>query len=136
MESFPAPTITRLFPWTTKPVDAATFVFYDWDFSQISVCAKTGTAQTGYSQPNGWFAPYAGKTGAEGDRRHTGPGAGNAMGSAADLTYTVSASADTGRPELFESLPPNGRPVWEVWDAQVAFADSVSGALDAIDAMT
>ncbi len=45
----------------------AHFVFYNWDFNKITVCGKTGTAQTGFAQPNGWFAAYAGKTGAKPD---------------------------------------------------------------------
>ncbi len=36
----------------------AHFVFYNWDLGQIAVCGKTGTAQTGLPQPNGWFAAY------------------------------------------------------------------------------
>ncbi len=39
----------------------AHFVFYNWDFGRIAVCGKTGTAQTGAAQPNGWFAAYAGR---------------------------------------------------------------------------
>src|SRR5258708_1946548 len=42
----------------------ANFVFnYDWDPSQVTVCGKTGTAQTGSPYPNGWFAAYVGKAG-------------------------------------------------------------------------
>jgi penicillin-binding protein 2 len=41
----------------------ANFVFYNWNFDQIAVCGKTGTAQTGSPYPNGWFAAYAGKAG-------------------------------------------------------------------------
>ncbi len=45
----------------------AKFIFYNWTFDQISVCGKTGTAQTGSAYPNGWFAAYAGKVGAKSD---------------------------------------------------------------------
>ncbi len=48
-------------PGTKKQyLGTAHFVFYNWDFKQIAVCGKTGTAQTGAPQPNGWFAAYAG----------------------------------------------------------------------------
>ncbi len=36
----------------------------DWDWSKVTICGKTGTAQTGAKQhPNGWFAAYAGPAG-------------------------------------------------------------------------
>lgn len=35
----------------------------NWRFDRIELCGKTGTAQTGYKQPNGWFVAYAGPTG-------------------------------------------------------------------------
>ncbi len=45
----------------------AHFVFYNWDFNNISVCGKTGTAQTGSRYPNGWFGAYGGKAGQKPD---------------------------------------------------------------------
>ncbi len=50
-----------------KKIGTAEFVFYNWNQDQISVCGKTGTAQTGSPYPNGWFAAYAGKTAAKPD---------------------------------------------------------------------
>lgn len=48
----------------------AQFVFSNWSDpntpslkQRIGVCAKTGTAQSGGQQPNGWFAAYAGRAG-------------------------------------------------------------------------
>src|SRR5450432_228683 len=48
---------------TDTKIGTANFVFYNWDSSQIAVCGKTGTAQTGEAYPNGWFTAYAGKPG-------------------------------------------------------------------------
>jgi penicillin-binding protein 2 len=46
----------------------ANFVFdYDWDPTIVTVCGKTGTAQTGSPYPNGWFAAYASRTGKDPD---------------------------------------------------------------------
>lgn len=50
-----------------KTLGTAYFVFSDWNFNNISVCGKTGTAQTAYPQPNGWFSAYAGRTGQQPD---------------------------------------------------------------------
>jgi penicillin-binding protein 2 len=50
---------------TDKTLGTANWVYWDWDSAKITVCGKTGTAQTGGAQtaPNGWFAAYAGPTG-------------------------------------------------------------------------
>ncbi len=50
--------VTQVKIWGT-----AQWFMWNWDFSRIMVCAKTGTAQTGTAHPNGWFAAYAGPTG-------------------------------------------------------------------------
>jgi penicillin-binding protein 2 len=52
---------------TDEKLGTAQYVFYNWDFTQVSVCGKTGTAQTGTPYPNGWFAAYAGKPGQKPD---------------------------------------------------------------------
>jgi len=44
-------------------IGTANFVFYNWDFNQVEVCAKTGTAQTGSSFPNGWFTAFTRRPG-------------------------------------------------------------------------
>jgi penicillin-binding protein 2 len=51
---------TEKLPGPKEYLGTAHFVFYNWNFNQIGVCGKTGTAQTGAPQPNGWFAAYAG----------------------------------------------------------------------------
>jgi penicillin-binding protein 2 len=43
-------------------IGTAHWFLRDWNFNSIMLCGKTGTAQTGYAQPNGWFAAYAGPT--------------------------------------------------------------------------
>jgi len=50
-------------------IRTAHFVFYNWDetASQVRVCGKTGTAQTGQATPNGWFAAFAGRPGQKPD---------------------------------------------------------------------
>ncbi len=56
--------VTRLekMPGTKKQeYGTAHYVFYNWNFDQVSVCGKTGTAQTGAREPNAWFAAYAGR---------------------------------------------------------------------------
>src|SRR5205085_6682013 len=61
-------TAYNIIPGTKEQLyGTAHFVFWNWDFSKISVCGKTGTAQTGAAQPNGWFAAYAGKVGQKPD---------------------------------------------------------------------
>lgn len=47
---------------TGQPIGTAWFVFDDdtgTGIAPYSVCAKTGTAQTGRVEPNGWFVAYA-----------------------------------------------------------------------------
>ncbi|MHB8628321.1 MAG: penicillin-binding transpeptidase domain-containing protein [Aggregatilineales bacterium] len=47
---------------TTDPtLGTATFVFRGFDFSKVSVCGKTGTAESGQANPHAWFAAFAGK---------------------------------------------------------------------------
>ena len=47
---------------TTDPtLGTATFVFRGFDFSKVSVCGKTGTAESGQLNPHAWFAAFAGK---------------------------------------------------------------------------
>jgi hypothetical protein len=123
----------------TKPLDRSTL-------AGITAQSSSGAVPYGIEYQNEEFGPMVFVT----PRRAAPDGAtvtvhvpgtvkdlaGNAMGSAVDLSYTVSPSVDSGRPELLESLPPNGRPVYDVWDAQVAFVDQLSGALDPLDAGT
>ncbi len=46
-----------------KTLGTAEWFMWNWNFKQINVCGKTGTAQTSTTHPNGWFAAYAGPTG-------------------------------------------------------------------------
>ncbi|MHB8629769.1 MAG: penicillin-binding transpeptidase domain-containing protein [Aggregatilineales bacterium] len=46
-----------------KVLGTAQWFMWNWNFKQINVCGKTGTAQTGTLHPNGWFAAYAGRAG-------------------------------------------------------------------------
>jgi penicillin-binding protein 2 len=46
-----------------KLIGTAQWFMWNWNFSQIGVCGKTGTAQTGTAHPNGWFAAFAGPNG-------------------------------------------------------------------------
>ncbi len=45
-----------------KNLGTAQWFMWNWDFSRINVCGKTGTAQS-TAHPNGWFAAYAGPAG-------------------------------------------------------------------------
>jgi penicillin-binding protein 2 len=49
----------------TQDSDLGTAAWFlnNWDFKKYMICGKTGTAQTGYQQPNGWFAAYVGPAG-------------------------------------------------------------------------
>lgn len=48
---------------TTDPtLGTATFVFRGFDFGQVTVCGKTGTAESGQLNPHAWFAAFAGKS--------------------------------------------------------------------------
>lgn len=60
--------------------------------------------------------------------------AGNALGAAIDLSFTVVARTDFAGPVFHESLPPDGRPVDEVWQAAAFFADGDSGVIEWLDA--
>ncbi len=61
-------TALNIMPGTkNQNLGTAHFIFYNWDFNKVAVCGKTGTAQTGFAQPNGWFAAYAGKPGEKPD---------------------------------------------------------------------
>ena len=46
-----------------KLIGTAQWFMWNWNFTQIVVCGKTGTAQGGTAHPNGWFAAFAGPTG-------------------------------------------------------------------------
>ena len=46
-----------------KKIGTAEWFLDNWNFSQIALCGKTGTAQTGTTHPNGWFAAIAGPPG-------------------------------------------------------------------------
>jgi penicillin-binding protein 2 len=53
---------------TTDPsLGTATFVFRGFDFSKVTVCGKTGTAESGQLNPHAWFAAFAGKSAANPD---------------------------------------------------------------------
>ncbi|MHB8626414.1 MAG: penicillin-binding transpeptidase domain-containing protein [Aggregatilineales bacterium] len=46
---------------TDETIGTATFVFRGFDFSKVTVCGKTGTAESGQANPHAWFAAFAGK---------------------------------------------------------------------------
>ncbi|MHB8627732.1 MAG: penicillin-binding transpeptidase domain-containing protein [Aggregatilineales bacterium] len=48
---------------TDKKIGTAEWFLDNWNFSRIELCGKTGTAQTGTTYPNGWFAAIAGPPG-------------------------------------------------------------------------
>ncbi len=53
---------------TTDPsLGTATFVFRGFDFGKVTVCGKTGTAESGQLNPHAWFAAFAGKNAADPD---------------------------------------------------------------------
>ncbi|MCC7451928.1 MAG: hypothetical protein IT324_31260 [Anaerolineae bacterium] len=63
-----AVTALNIMPGTkNQNLGTAHYIFYNWDFNKVAVCGKTGTAQTGFAQPNGWFSAYAGKPGEKPD---------------------------------------------------------------------
>ena len=47
---------------TDRTLGTATFVFHDFDFKNVVVCGKTGTAESGQANPHAWFAAFAGHT--------------------------------------------------------------------------
>lgn len=48
-------------------IGTANFVFYNWNFKRVEVCAKTGTAQTDTLYPNGWFTAFTRLSGQKAD---------------------------------------------------------------------
>lgn len=48
---------------TNRRLGTAVWVYENWDQSNIQVCGKTGTVQSGTPFPHGWFVAYAGKPG-------------------------------------------------------------------------
>lgn len=48
---------------TDKKIGTAEWFLDNWNFNRIELCGKTGTAQTGTTHPNGWFAAIAGPPG-------------------------------------------------------------------------
>ncbi|HSN92428.1 MAG TPA: Ig-like domain-containing protein [Anaeromyxobacteraceae bacterium] len=60
--------------------------------------------------------------------------AGNALAAPVSVSFTVGSTIDAGAPTLVESIPPDGQPADEIWQAEAGFADGLSGELDPLDA--
>jgi hypothetical protein len=59
--------------------------------------------------------------------------AGNPLAVPVELSFTVEASPEDMPPQIRETNPPAGAPVDGVWSVEVAFEDSGTGMLEAID---